>query len=52
MFAMAMGADEVWAFMLDRSLDADARGLGATGVIVMGDEGVQGGGGRTATPST
>jgi D-arabinose 1-dehydrogenase-like Zn-dependent alcohol dehydrogenase len=41
MFARAMGAEEVWAFMLDHSLDADARELGATGVIVMSDEGVQ-----------
>ncbi|KKY35111.1 hypothetical protein UCDDA912_g04904 [Diaporthe ampelina] len=49
MLARAMGADEVWAFMLDRSLDADARGLGATGVIVMGDEGVQGGGAHRHT---
>ncbi|KAK7731007.1 hypothetical protein SLS53_008878 [Cytospora paraplurivora] len=39
MFARAMGA-EVWAFMLDHSLDADARELGAAGVVVMSDEGV------------
>ncbi|KUI68019.1 NADP-dependent alcohol dehydrogenase 6 [Cytospora mali] len=39
MFAKAMGA-EVWAFMLDHSLDADARELGAEGVIVMSEEGV------------
>lgn len=41
MFAKAMGAEEVWAFMLDHSLDSDARELGATGVIVMSDGGVR-----------
>lgn len=41
MFARAMGAEKVWAFMLDHSLDADARELGGTGVLVMSDEGVR-----------